>query len=101
MDKHLFTQVLILFLLLSGKPTKADSKHHASVLPGGRVRQILRKKDGGEELPANTQKEPPGNAPDGSMYNVTYLPDYCSGTGRNHLFISLSLLRRFSSTSPV
>jgi hypothetical protein len=35
MDKHLFTQVLILFLLLSGKPTKADSKHHASVLPGG------------------------------------------------------------------
>lgn len=35
MDKHLFTQVLIHFLLLSGKPTKADSKHHASVLPGG------------------------------------------------------------------
>ena len=38
MDKHLFTQVLIHFLLLSGKPTKADSKHHASFRPEGRVR---------------------------------------------------------------
>ena len=32
MDKHLFTQVLIHYFLLSGKPTKADSKHHASLV---------------------------------------------------------------------
>ena len=41
MDKHLFTQVLIHYLLLSGKPTKADSKYHASVLPGGLQAQNL------------------------------------------------------------